>query len=30
MRLLNPEERKKLMEPSRKWRKERLKALAGN
>jgi len=30
MRLLNAEERKKLIEPSRKWRKERLRALAGN
>jgi hypothetical protein len=30
MRLLNQEERKKLMEPSSKWRKERLRALAGN
>ena len=30
MRLLNPEEKKKLLEPSGKWRKERLQALAGN
>jgi hypothetical protein len=30
MRLLNPEERKRLMEPSGKWGKERLRALAGS
>jgi len=28
MRLLNPEERKRLLEPSKRWKKERLKWLA--